>query len=524
MQHTHGAELLLELIVPPNSLPALRSALEEGDAKPAARRQLVTTTYYDTSDFHLRRHHLGFWLQKRRGRYVQALTDFGRDTGNDIDGGEWRDLIDTNIPDLTAPQTGARLPTTISDGGLKSLFITRARRTALKVITDPAVEVVASLDDGEILATNAASAESDCRLSLELRRGECAAVYDMAIRLLDAVPLRIATQNRLERGYQLCGYEPEVAMAEPLVLDPSMTVEMVLQRVGHECLNHLLRNEPAAAAGNPEAFHQIRVAMRRVRSVLTAMRPMLPPEQYQWLKNELKWLAASLGPARDWDVFATNLLAPVRSALKAESDLENLTEAVTHRQQAALEVARKAIGSRRYAEAMLKMLRWFETCGWREQRVSEHSALLFSSISGVAPALIERRWGQAMKRSKNFPELAQGDRHQVRIALKELRYMIEFLGSLFDPSSMKALTKRLKGLQEDLGHLNDVHTAQELIRELARPPCNTINVVHATGVLIGWYLHELTEIEEDLRKAVRRFRKAKPFWRPLASAAPAPTA
>jgi CHAD domain-containing protein len=72
------------------------------------------------------------------------------------------------------------------------------------------------------------------------------------------------------------------------------------------------------------------------------------------LKDELKWLAGSLGPARDRDVFAMNLLAPVRAVLHTERDLENLVEAANRRQQAAYEAARKAIESRRYSEIILK--------------------------------------------------------------------------------------------------------------------------------------------------------------------------
>jgi triphosphatase len=76
------------------------------------------------------------------------------------------------------------------------------------------------------------------------------------------------------------------------------------------------------------------------------------------------------------------------------------------------------------------------------------------------PPLIERRWRQALKRCKRFAGLSLDERHQARIALKNLRYVIEFLDGLFDAASVKALMKGLKGLQEDIGHLNDVRTAQ----------------------------------------------------------------
>jgi CHAD domain-containing protein len=173
---------------------------------------------------------------------------------------------------------------------------------------------------------------------------------------------------------------------------------------------------------------------------------------------------------------------------------------------------------------LLKTLRWFETNGWRDQRVSEHSAPLFSSIAAIAPLLIERRWRQAMKRCKHFAGLSHDERHRVRIALKNLRYMIEFLGSLFDAGSVKALMKRLKGLQEDLGHLNDVRTARGLIRELVRSADHDNEVGYAAGVVIGWHLRELTNVETKLYEDVRRFRKTKPFWRPIILATAAPTA
>jgi len=99
------------------------------------------------------------------------------------------------------------------------------------------------------------------------------------------------------------------------------------------------------------------------------------------------------------------------------------------------------------------------------------------------------------------------------------------LESLFETTSVKALMKRLKGLQEDLGHLNDVGTAQRLITELARPAEHDINDVGlAGGVVIGWHLRDLLNLEARLRADVRRFKKAEPFWRSKSVVASASTA
>jgi len=94
------------------------------------------------------------------------------------------------------------------------------------------------------------------------------------------------------------------------------------------------------------------------------------------------------------------------------------------------------------------------------------------------------------------------------------------LESLFEAASVKALVKRVKGLQEGLGHLNDVGTAQRLITELALPAEHDISDVGvAAGVVIGWHLRDLTNLEAKLSEDVRRFKKAKPFWRPMIFAA-----
>jgi CHAD domain-containing protein len=265
------------------------------------------------------------------------------------------------------------------------------------------------------------------------------------------------TPTLVERGYRLMGAELEAVMSTPLTLEPSMTVGAVLQIVGHECVRHLLRNEAAAISGEAEAFHQMRVALRRLRSVLSAVKAMLLVEQYRWLQEELKWLAGSLAPVRDWDVFAADLLAPVRSALPDRADLEQLTEAAKQRRQAVYSTAKEAIASRRYVE-LLKLSRWFVSRAWRDQPASELCAPLFAPVGNAAPPLIDRRWRQARKRSKRFAALSEDGRHQLRIALKKFRYIAEFLGSSFNAREVNALMKRLKPLQEKLGYFNDVCT------------------------------------------------------------------
>jgi CHAD domain-containing protein len=145
--------------------------------------------------------------------------------------------------------------------------------------------------------------------------------------------------------------------------------------------------------------------------------------------------------------------------------------------------------------------------------VSEHAALLLASIGDVASGLIERRWRQSRKRSKRFDELTPSQRHKLRIALKKLRYTIEFLRSLFDKSKVKAFMRLLTPLQDDLGKINDVRTARELVTEVARQANEHRDAIaRAGGIVLGWHDRVLFEQEPRLRRHVRRLRRAKRFW------------
>jgi CHAD domain-containing protein len=259
----------------------------------------------------------------------------------------------------------------------------------------------------------------------------------------------------------------------------------------------------------PDAIHQMRVSARRLRSLLSAVKPMLSAEHYRWANDELKWLLDSLGEARNWHVFAENLLKPVRTALPLPPDLDPLLRAVDEAQSAASERAREAIQSPRYTAGVLKLLRWFEARGWRDQPVSEQSASLMAPIGEVAPALIGRRYRQAMKRSKRFAKLDLAQRHKLRIALKKLRYMSEFLGALFDRGEVRAFLKALKPLQDALGSANDVRAAHEL---MARLGTDDPAIERPAGIVLGWHDRGLADHEPQVRKRVRRFRDAEPFW------------
>lgn len=508
------AEIELKLAASPDDLPRVKSALLAMAGGARASHSILNSTYYDTSCLTLKQHELMLRVRKQGRRFIQTVK---AQTGNGAAAlvrDEWEDAISGERPDLHAPTSGVRLQTAVNGDDLHPLFTTPLRRTVVMLEPRMSTRIEAAIDEGEIRAAAGDAAEPISEIELELKSGDPAVLYDIALRLLDVAPLRIEVRSKPERGYRLvegAGSKPPVLHAEPPTLRAGMTVEAALQAIGGQCLTHLLRNEPAALADVPDGVHQMRVAVRRLRSALSTLKPMLPVEHHRWANDELRWLAGALGPARNWDVFVESLVRPVGTALPAEPDLTNLAMAAEQRRQAAYERAKEAIQSPRHTAAVLKLSRWFLVRGWRDQPLSEEAASLLTPVGHIAPQLIERRHKQVRKRSRHFAKLLPEQRHRVRIALKKLRYTIEFLQSLFDADEVAAFVAKLKPLQDDLGHANDVRSAHELLSEL-RNVDGDAALARAGGVVLGWHSRGLADAEPKLRRHVRRVRRAKPFW------------
>ncbi|MGO8916479.1 MAG: CHAD domain-containing protein [Stellaceae bacterium] len=502
----------LKFAVDPGDLAKIKRALAMA-AKQRPSRSTLVSTYFDTADGALQKERMTLRVRKQGRRFLQTVKSEAAHSDLAVRA-EWEDPIRQGMPDVTAAETGARVQQAVGTAGLKPLFTTTVKRSIVALRPLPTTLIEVAIDEGEIRAAEGTASQPISELELELRSGEPAALYDVALRLLDAAPLRIEAQSKAQRGYRLVARRkkpPPVVRALPFKFAADATVERVLQEIGRRCLLYVVRNAPAALADVPEAVHQMRVAVRRLRSALAGIKPMLSGEHYAWANGELRSLTAALGAPRAWDVFAEQLLRPVIAALPEEKELGRLARLVERERRAAYQEARKAIGAPETTATILRLSRWFEARAWRDQSVSEQSAQLMGPMRKVAPALIARRFRQAKKRSKNFELLSPADRHRLRIALKKLRYTIEFLACLFDRQEVEGYLDHLKSLQDGLGYVNDVHAAHALLARL-HDGGNENTIRQAAGLVVGWHNRSLVDLETELRKQVRRFRHREAFW------------
>ncbi|MGQ9365608.1 CHAD domain-containing protein [Azospirillum sp. ST 5-10] len=519
-------ETELKLSVRPGDLEALRRAPAlSGRGRGRATTQALESVYFDTPDRALSKRRVSLRVRKQGDAYVQTVKS-APSPESGLTRGEWEVPVDGPGLDLSRFVDGEALAQLegIDPAALVPVFEAHIRRTArvLNGAGGSPARVEVAFDEGEIRVPGGPSL-AVAEVELELKGGDSAVLFELAGELAKVAPLRLETRTKAARGFALAdGTADGPVKAEKVELDREVTVEGALGRIVRSCLNHVAVNEACTLRGDdPEGVHQMRVALRRLRSALALFRPFLPADQYDWLVGEVKWLGSVLGPARDWDVFLTELFAPVRDGFADANghgqpllaDLDVLEAAVRAKRETAYAGVREAILSDRYSAFQLRLAAWLESQGWRAQPVSERSARLFRPVVDLADELLAKRHRKARKAGRGFEDLSVDERHQLRIALKKLRYATEFFRTLYDDKAARRYTQELSAFQDSLGHLNDVATATRLMHGLHEDGSPVApGEARAAGLVIGWHARGITALEPHLQRSWEGFAAAKPFW------------
>jgi CHAD domain-containing protein len=226
--------------------------------------------------------------------------------------------------------------------------------------------------------------------------------------------------------------------------------------IARACRNHWNDNHAAAVIGQqPEGIHQFRVGLRRFRTALTLFRKQLPEQQYTWMRGEAKALGDLLSRARDLDVFL-NELAP-RNGKSAKM----IKLARQSREDAQGRVTTMLTGAR-YRRFLNRLDMWLEGKGWLAD-----DADAGRPAKEFARSELNRRLAKIQKRVKNVAGASPQELHDLRIAIKKLRYGLEFFRSLLPERRAARLGRLLKSLQDSLGRLNDLEVAERTIGTLA---------------------------------------------------------
>lgn len=307
----------------------------------------------------------------------------------------------------------------------------------------------------------------------------------------DAATLRETAEDLLEEA----GARPHrpglgrlVPPAEPPAREFRTAGDVITRYVAQQT-GTILTYDPRVRRAEYDAVHKMRVAVRRIRSILRTAAPLFDRERVPWLKAELKWLAAELGEVRDLEVLRerfTERLAAIGEPSPAWLD------GLGDRERRAYDRLAGTLGGERYF-AVLDALDAFVADPPFTDRARREART-------AVPALVAKAWRRVLREHAGLEHAEDPDeaRHDTRKAAKRARYTAEAARPLLgDPA--RHLAAQASRVQEALGAYQDSVIAREHLAELD------------TGADEARTIGRLIEVEREA--AVRALAAAHEVWR-----------
>ena len=508
-------ETELKLRIPPESLSRLMQhrLLRRFGAGAASGPRRLVSTYYDTPDFRLSQARVSLRVRKDGKRRIQTVK-----CAPTVEDGinvrrEWEREVEAERPvvkGLGDKQLRKLLGAGQVRGRLAPQFVTDFQRSTFPLKLRGA-DVELAVDVGEI-KTNDRTVPI-CEAEFELKSGSLAGVYAIARELHKTIGFTLEPLSKAERGFALVTQAPPKSRrAEKLRLEKNCTIAEAFIRIGRSCLLHLRANEPAVRGGrSAEGVHQFRVAIRRLRSALTAFRAVLPAARRQKISHDLRWIAHQFGNAREWDVFHSEVLAAVRGQLGGDRSLAAFNEAARAARTDAYKAVIETVNSARYTEALLQLEASWEGGDWLAMLGEDRDEPAYD----FARRALKKLHRRLHKLGDRIAELDEAELHELRIRAKKLRYAAEFFRSLFPARGAKAFIRALSEIQDRLGSLNDGAMVKHRLAELEKRG-NGIDhalLARTSGVITGWNAACVAADLKELPEAWARFAEVRPFWK-----------
>jgi len=513
---TAAREVELKLFVAPGDLARLARhpslvSLQQGTA--ASHR--LYTVYYDTPDLQLAAHGIALRVRRQGAECIQAVKTVNSGTPGDAAAvavrREWEWPIPTEDPDISLLTTEGVREVVPQDAlpAIQPKFTTDFQRTTLLLRPDPLTAIEVALDTGEIRAGIAHRPISE--IELELRAGSVDALFDLARELQRIVPLRISTESKAEVGFALVtGRSPSARKAPPLALTPAASVAEGFRHIVRNCLSHVLANEACVLADIDDAgLHQMRSALRRLRSAIGLFGDVIASPDADGLKDELRWVAGRLGPARDWDVLK-GFFEAFAEKRGSDEGVRLLEQAIGDSRRSAHARAVEALYAPRYTTLVLGLGGWLESGRWNEAAEPDTKALLSGPMADLAGVWLAERHRKARKAGRQIRKLDAAERHRLRTSFKKLRHAADFFRGLYPPALVRPYLEAVERLQESLGDLNDSVVSRRLTETLAMEAGRERR--GAAKDFMEWLDRRSHRDLADLPERWREFEKLPLFW------------
>ncbi|HEU4783063.1 MAG TPA: CHAD domain-containing protein [Ktedonobacterales bacterium] len=243
-----------------------------------------------------------------------------------------------------------------------------------------------------------------------------------------------------------------------------------LAQVGQEALDKQFTRisdfvEPVCDHSDVEDIHQMRVAIRRLRTMahLLETTPAFRLKRVQRLRKQLQPLADRLGGVRDLDILLETL-AEYEHSIESEGESSethsSLREDIEQRREKALKRLRKTLR----LPTTQRMLDQPDTIANR--LVAHNKSAQQLLVRHVAGSALWSRYEAILRFETEVDGASEASQlHPLRIACKHLRYALELFSDDDDPCA-QSLLRTLKEVQTHLGDLQDSVFAIALLDQL----------------------------------------------------------
>jgi CHAD domain-containing protein len=345
---------------------------------------------------------------------------------------------------------------------------------------------VASSDDGGRGPTEQEWHEWEVELAASTGTPDAALLNRLSNRLLDAGAAPAGHGSKLARALD----STSRADGAPAPTDP-------VHRAVAEYVDELLVWDRAVRGDADDSVHQMRVTIRKIRSLVRDSQDSFGSVNVTWVLDELRELAGVLGVARDAEVLAEryqhqlDLLTPelVRGPIR-----ERLVDGARHRYQTGLRRSLVAMRSHRY----------FRLLDALDAMVADIPV----GPSHAEPITIDaayKRVRKAAKAAKAAAGEAEHDRdealHRIRKRAKRLRYTAAATGA-------DKVAERAKAIQSLLGDHQDSVVSREHLGHQAEAAHNAGEDTFTYGLLYQRESDFAESTGQQVGEAVRHLDKA----------------
>jgi len=499
MPHAPGDVLSLELSADPADLTALRRHLARRFPGRVGRARGLSVVWHDDEDAALAAGGLAVaaW-QEQRGAGGWCAVSLAPSTARPL-------LIGAAVPPLGSAAAAAGLE--IGELALPAPLLAVLRLDGRRRQCVPGEDgVSARLYDGIVGRAGEEPMPGRGAIVRLALSGPAAAVAALAQELAAALRLGVPILPLAGEARVLAGLAtPPRPLGAPVLPGGLPTGEAFAHAASH-LMGVMLHHAPHAGAGiTGEPVHQMRVAMRRLRSIIGVFRDVVGCPEVEELAQALRPLGAVLGPARDWDVFLAGTGRDIARAFPDEAAVATLIAAAEARRTGAYADLAAWLNGPDLRLLGLRVAVLAQTRPW-EAAVPEPAA---EDLAQFGADLLARRLRRVLKQGEHLGKLPEAALHELRLKAKRLRYAAELFAPLHPGRTSRRFLRRLSALQEALGLLNDGVVAAGLMHELADAGGDGL----AGGMVRGFVAARASGARARITRAWRRLRKAAPFWK-----------